>query len=91
MDTIIIGQGYNLKEDTSVGKELIEQFESNRYKSYTLYKKSERKWSADKSYPWSRSKGHLKGSFGGSFVLGGRFQDIPHTIRNNIPSKSLFI
>lgn len=35
MDTIIIGQGYNLKEDTSVGKELIEQFESNRYKSFT--------------------------------------------------------
>lgn len=35
MDTIIIGQGYNIKEDTSVGKELIEQFNSHRYKSFT--------------------------------------------------------
>lgn len=35
MDTIIIGQGYNLNEDTSVGKELIEQFESKRYSSFT--------------------------------------------------------
>ena len=35
MDTIIIGQGYNIKEDTSVGKELIKQFESNRYDSFT--------------------------------------------------------
>ena len=35
MDTIIIGQGYNVKEDTSVGKELIEQFNSHRYKSFT--------------------------------------------------------
>ena len=35
MDTIIIGQGYNITEDTSVGKELIEQFNSHRYKSFT--------------------------------------------------------
>lgn len=35
MDTIIIGQGYNIKEDTSVGKELIKQFESQRYDSFT--------------------------------------------------------
>ena len=35
MDTIIIGQGYNLKEDTSVAKELIEQFISRRYNSFT--------------------------------------------------------
>ena len=35
MDTVIIGQGYNIKEDTSVGKELIEQFNSHRYKSFT--------------------------------------------------------
>lgn len=35
MDTIIIGQGYNIKENTSVGKELIEQFNSHRYKSFT--------------------------------------------------------
>lgn len=35
MDTLIIGQGYNLKEDTSVGKELIELFNSNRYDSFT--------------------------------------------------------
>ena len=35
METIIIGQGYNIKENTSVGKELIEQFNSHRYKSFT--------------------------------------------------------
>jgi len=35
MDTIMIGQGYNLAEDTSVGKELIEQFNSGRYDSFT--------------------------------------------------------
>lgn len=35
MDTIIIGQGYNIHEDTSVGKELIEQFNSHRYNSFT--------------------------------------------------------
>lgn len=35
MDTIIIGQGYNLKENTSVGKELIELFKSHRYNSFT--------------------------------------------------------
>lgn len=35
MDTKIIGQGYNLKQDSSVAKELIEQFNSNRYDSFT--------------------------------------------------------
>ena len=35
MDTLIIGQGYNIKEDTSVAKELIKQFESKRYDSFT--------------------------------------------------------
>lgn len=35
MDTVIIGQGYNLAKDTSVAKELIEQFESKRYDSFT--------------------------------------------------------
>ena len=35
MDTIIIGQGYNISADTSVGKELINQFESKRYDSFT--------------------------------------------------------
>lgn len=35
MDTVIIGQGYNLQENTSVGKELIEQFNSERYDSFT--------------------------------------------------------
>ena len=34
MDTIIIGQGYNIGEDTSVAKELIKQFESKRYDSF---------------------------------------------------------
>lgn len=35
MDTIIIGQGYNLQEHSSVGEELIKQFQSHRYKSFT--------------------------------------------------------
>lgn len=35
METIIIGQGYNLEEDSSVGKELIKQFESQIYNSFT--------------------------------------------------------
>lgn len=35
METIIIGQGYNIKENTSVGKELVEQFNTKRYKSFT--------------------------------------------------------
>jgi len=35
METVIIGQGYNIKENTSVGKELIEQFNTHRYKSFT--------------------------------------------------------
>lgn len=35
MDTIIIGQGYNLDKDTSVAKELIELFNSQRYSSFT--------------------------------------------------------
>jgi len=35
METYIIGQGYNIKEDTSVGKELIQLFNSHRYKSFT--------------------------------------------------------
>lgn len=35
METIIIGQGYNIKEDSSVGKELIKQFESKIYNSFT--------------------------------------------------------
>ncbi len=35
MDTKIIGQGYNLDADTSVGKELIEQFNSKRYDTFT--------------------------------------------------------
>ncbi len=35
MDTIIIGQGYNLQENTSVGKELLELFRSHRYSSFT--------------------------------------------------------
>lgn len=30
MDTKIIGQGYNIDADTSVAKELIEQFNSKR-------------------------------------------------------------
>lgn len=35
MDTKIIGQGYNLEADTSVAKELIEQFKSKRYDTFT--------------------------------------------------------
>lgn len=35
METIIIGQGYNVEEDSSVGKELVKQFESNVYESFT--------------------------------------------------------
>lgn len=35
METIIIGQGYNLEEDSSVGKELVKQFESKIYDSFT--------------------------------------------------------
>ena len=35
MNTTIIGQGYNLKEDTSVGKELIELFKSDIYNAFT--------------------------------------------------------
>lgn len=35
MDTVMIGQGYNLGKDTSVARELIEQFESKRYDSFT--------------------------------------------------------
>jgi hypothetical protein len=34
METVIIGQGYNIKENTSVGKELVEQFNTKRYKSF---------------------------------------------------------
>ena len=35
METIIIGQGYNIEENSSVGKELIKQFESKVYDSFT--------------------------------------------------------
>lgn len=35
METIIIGQGYNIGEDSSVGKELIKLFESKIYDSFT--------------------------------------------------------
>ena len=35
MDTKIIGQGYNLAADTSVAKELIELFNSERYDNFT--------------------------------------------------------
>lgn len=35
MDTKIIGQGYNIEADTSLAKELIEQFNSERYDSFT--------------------------------------------------------
>lgn len=35
MNTTIIGQGYNLNEETSVGKELIEKFESGIYNAFT--------------------------------------------------------
>lgn len=36
MDTKIIGQGYNIDADTSVAKELIEQFNSKRYDSFYM-------------------------------------------------------
>lgn len=35
METIIIGQGYNIKEDSSVGKELVKQFNSGIYNNFT--------------------------------------------------------
>ena len=35
METIIIGQGYNIEEDSSVGKELVKQFNSGIYNSFT--------------------------------------------------------
>lgn len=35
METIIIGQGYNIEEDSSVGKELVKQFESQIYDNFT--------------------------------------------------------
>lgn len=35
METVILGQGYNIEEDSSVGKELVKQFESNVYDSFT--------------------------------------------------------
>ncbi len=35
METIIIGQGYNIEEDSSVGKELVKLFESSIYDSFT--------------------------------------------------------
>lgn len=35
METIIIGQGYNIEEDSSIGKELVKQFESKIYDSFT--------------------------------------------------------
>lgn len=35
MDSVIIGQGYNLQEDTSVAKELVAQFRSKRYDAFT--------------------------------------------------------
>ena len=35
METIIIGQGYNIEEDSSVGKELVKLFESKIYNSFT--------------------------------------------------------
>ena len=35
METLIIGQGYNLKKNTSVAEELIKQFKSKRYTSFT--------------------------------------------------------
>ena len=35
MNTAIIGQGYNLQENTSVGKELIDQFNTGIYDSFT--------------------------------------------------------
>ena len=35
METIIIGQGYNIEKDSSVGKELVKQFESRIYDNFT--------------------------------------------------------
>ena len=35
METLLIGQGYNLQQNTSVAEELIKQFESRRYTSFT--------------------------------------------------------
>lgn len=35
MDSVIIGQGYNLEENSSVGLELIKLFDSKRYTSFT--------------------------------------------------------
>ena len=35
METIIIGQGYNIEEDSSDGKELVKQFESRIYDDFT--------------------------------------------------------
>ncbi|MBR6937196.1 MAG: phospholipase D family protein [Prevotella sp.] len=35
METVIIGQGYNIEENSSVGKELIKQFESKIYDNFT--------------------------------------------------------
>lgn len=35
METVIIGQGYNIEENSSVGQELIKQFESNVYDNFT--------------------------------------------------------
>lgn len=35
MDTVIIGQGYNLNINTSVGEELLRLFDSKRYDSFT--------------------------------------------------------
>lgn len=35
MDTIIIGQGYNLEDNSSVGEELIGLFKSRRFSTFT--------------------------------------------------------
>lgn len=35
METIIIGQGYNIEEDSSVGKELVKLFDSKIYDNFT--------------------------------------------------------
>ena len=35
METIILGQGYNIEEDSSLGKELVKQFESKIYENFT--------------------------------------------------------
>ncbi len=107
MDTKIIGQGYNIEADTSVGKELIEQFNSKRYDAFTClvafasyggisaltpYIEEEKKTrSVNQGYIGSRSKRNIKGSLGGSIVMGCRLKNIPHAICKHIPSKSLFI